>query len=70
MLPASIQEIAMPEPDTSLSANLRRPLLGAVAIVGILAAVKLLVHLLTATNCGLFMDELHFLAAGEHLAWG
>jgi hypothetical protein len=49
---------------------LRRPLLGAATIVGILAAVKLLVHLATATNYGLFGDELYFLAAGEHLAWG
>ena len=50
--------------------NLRRPLLGAAAIVGILAAVKLLVHLITATNYGPFGDELYFMAAGEHLAWG
>ena len=50
--------------------NLRQPLLGAAAIVGILAAVKLLVHLATATNYGAFGDELYFLAAGEHLAWG
>ena len=50
--------------------NLRQPLLGAAAIVGILAAVKLLVHLITATNYGPFGDELYFMAAGEHLAWG
>jgi Dolichyl-phosphate-mannose-protein mannosyltransferase len=54
----------------SSHSNLRRPLLGAAAIVGILAAIKLLVHLLTATNYGPFGDELYFLAAGEHLAWG
>ena len=47
-----------------------RPLLGAAAIVAILAAIKLLLHLFTATNYGLFGDELYFLAAGEHLAWG
>jgi 4-amino-4-deoxy-L-arabinose transferase-like glycosyltransferase len=47
-----------------------RPLLGAAAIVVILAGIKLLLHLLTATNYGLFGDELYFLAAGEHLAWG
>jgi len=50
--------------------SLQRPLLGAAAILGILAAVKLLVHLLTAANYGLFGDELYFLAAGEHLDWG
>jgi hypothetical protein len=50
--------------------TLRRPLLGAAAIVGILAALKLLAHLATATTYGLFGDELYFLAAGEHLAWG
>ena len=35
-----------------------------------LAAIKLVAHLLTATNYGLFVDELYFLACGEHLAWG
>jgi hypothetical protein len=55
---------------SSSHAKLRRPLLGAAAIVGVLAAVKLLVHLATATNYGPFGDELYFLAAGEHLAWG
>ena len=50
--------------------NVRRPLLGAAVIVAILAAFKLLLHLFTATNYGLFADEFYFLAAGEHLAWG
>jgi hypothetical protein len=40
------------------------------AIVAALAAVKLLLHLATAANYGLFVDELYFLACGEHLAWG
>ncbi len=35
-----------------------------------LAVLKLLMHLLTATQYGLFVDELYFLACGEHLAWG
>jgi hypothetical protein len=61
----------MTAPDTTPTPrNLRRPLLGAAAIVAILAAVKLLVHLVSATNYGPFGDELYFLAAGEHLAWG
>ncbi len=44
--------------------------LSAAVIVVLLAGAKLLLHLLTATNYGLFGDELYFLAAGEHLAWG
>src|SRR5262249_56791142 len=44
--------------------------LGGSAIVAYLAAAKLLLHLLTAANYGLFVDELYFLACGEHLAWG
>ncbi len=40
------------------------------AIVAFLAVVKLLVHLATAGVYGLFIDELYFLACGEHLAWG
>ena len=61
----------MTTPDTASSrGSAGRPLLGAAAIVAILAAIKLLAHLFTATNYGLFGDELYFLAAGEHLAWG
>jgi 4-amino-4-deoxy-L-arabinose transferase-like glycosyltransferase len=61
----------MTTPDPSQTVRgFRKPLLGAAAIVAILAAVKLLVHLATATNYGPFGDELYFLAAGEHLAWG
>jgi hypothetical protein len=40
------------------------------AIVAALAIIKLLVHLATAGVYGLFVDELYFLACGEHLAWG
>jgi hypothetical protein len=40
------------------------------AIVIMLVAIKLLIHLLTAANYGLFVDELYFLACGQHLAWG
>src|SRR5512136_308523 len=40
------------------------------SIIAGLAALKLSLHLLTATNYGLFIDELYFLACGEHLAWG
>ena len=40
------------------------------AIVAYLAALKFLLHMMTAANYGLFVDELYFLACGEHLAWG
>jgi hypothetical protein len=39
-------------------------------IVAVVAALTLLLHLATASVYGLFIDELYFLAAGEHLAWG
>jgi hypothetical protein len=42
----------------------------AVTVVFALAALKLFLHLLTAANYGLFVDELYFLACGQHLAWG
>ncbi|HXJ96143.1 MAG TPA: glycosyltransferase family 39 protein [Terriglobia bacterium] len=40
------------------------------AIVLYVAAVKLLVHLLTASRYGFFRNELYFLACADHLAWG
>jgi Dolichyl-phosphate-mannose-protein mannosyltransferase len=40
------------------------------AIVGYVALAKLALHLATATVYGFFIDELYFLACGEHLAWG
>jgi hypothetical protein len=39
-------------------------------VVSTLAFIKLVIHLTTAGNYGLFVDELYFLAAGQHLAWG
>jgi 4-amino-4-deoxy-L-arabinose transferase-like glycosyltransferase len=36
----------------------------------VLAAAKLLFHLLTAGRYGIFRDELYYLACGEHLDWG
>jgi len=48
----------------------RRWLWGGPAVVGFLAFVKLLVHLLTADNYGYFRDELYYMAAGERLALG
>jgi hypothetical protein len=40
------------------------------AIVGYVAAAKVALHLATATVYGFFIDELYFLACGQHLAWG
>jgi hypothetical protein len=39
-------------------------------LVGLIALAKLALHLATANVYGLFIDELYFLACGEHLAWG
>ena len=40
------------------------------ALVLVLAAAKLIFHLLTANRYGIFRDELYYLACGEHLDWG
>lgn len=43
---------------------------GGHALVGALALAKLALHLAAAGVYGFFIDELYFLACGEHLAWG
>ena len=40
------------------------------AVVLVIAAAKLLLHLATASRYGYFGDELYFMACGEHLDWG
>lgn len=50
--------------------TLRKYLTISAIVVLALAGIKLLLHLLTAGNYGLFIDELYFLAAGQNLAWG
>ncbi|MBE0696821.1 MAG: glycosyltransferase family 39 protein, partial [Anaerolineaceae bacterium] len=50
--------------------TLRKPYNLVLAVIYGLAAIKLLLHLFTAANYGLFVDELYFLACGQHLAWG
>lgn len=45
-------------------------LLGAGFVVGIIAAVKLTVHLYAGRQYGYFVDELYYLACARHLAWG
>ncbi len=48
----------------------RSALAGGSAIVAYVAAATLLFRLATAGVYGLFVDELYFLACGEHPAWG
>ena len=38
--------------------------------VGVVAAVKLLLHLYAGRHYGYFVDELYYLACAQHLAWG
>lgn len=47
-----------------------KPFQWVAVVIFSLASLKLLLHLLTASNYGLFVDELYFLACGQHLAWG
>jgi hypothetical protein len=42
----------------------------ATAIVPVLAAAKLVFHLLTANRYGIFRDEMYGLACADHLDWG
>ncbi len=42
---------------------------GTAIVIG-LAAAKLLIHLYTSWHYGYFVDELYYLACGDHLDWG
>src|SRR5215216_6719033 len=42
----------------------------ALAIIVGLAALKLVIHLLTSSNYGYFRDEFYYIAASKHLAFG
>ena len=48
----------------------RSYLLSGPAIVAYIAGVKFVLHFATARVYGLFIDELYFLACGQHLDWG
>jgi len=43
---------------------------GLAMLVVWLAAMKLVIHLYASHNYGYFVDELYYLACGQHLAWG
>jgi 4-amino-4-deoxy-L-arabinose transferase-like glycosyltransferase len=47
-----------------------RLVLGAGAVVALVAAAKLLVHLYAGRHYGYFVDELYYLACSRHLDWG
>jgi predicted membrane-bound mannosyltransferase len=40
------------------------------AMVALIVAVRLLLHLLTANRYGIFRDELYYIACRRHLDWG
>lgn len=44
--------------------------MGAGLLIACIAAAKLLVHLYAGRHYGYFVDELYYLACGQHLAWG
>jgi hypothetical protein len=48
----------------------RRTLVSDNALLIYLAAVKVLIHLLTGANYGFFRDELYYIDAGKHLSFG
>jgi len=41
-----------------------------VAVVALIVAARLLLHLLTANRYGIFRDELYYIACSRHLDWG
>jgi Dolichyl-phosphate-mannose-protein mannosyltransferase len=57
------------EPDSSSSPR-QRWFREAGLVVGIIAAVKLALHLYTNRQYGYFVDELYYLACARHLDWG
>jgi hypothetical protein len=63
---AALEATAFDEPARAPAGTAR----GGTALVAAIASVKLALHLGAATVYGFFIDELYFLACGEHLAWG
>jgi hypothetical protein len=61
-------EVGRVAPKTGQPANIS--LMSGTALVVYLALAKFLVHMLVANNYGYFRDELYYMAAGRHLAFG
>ena len=56
--------------DSPKGQNSRRWYATGFAIVALIVALRLLLHLLTANRYGIFRDELYYYACSQHLAWG
>ena len=41
-----------------------------IAVVALIVAARLLLHLLTANRYGIFRDEMYYFACAQHLDWG
>lgn len=52
------------------SSKRQSPYLTGFAIVAVIVALRLLLHLLTANRYGIFRDELYYYACSQHMAWG
>ncbi len=48
----------------------RQTLASDTALLVFIAAISFVAHMLVAANYGYFRDELYYIAAGRHLAWG
>jgi dolichyl-phosphate-mannose-protein mannosyltransferase len=56
--------------DEGAAVKQSQPVSAIAPMLVVLAGVKLLVHLLTATRYGMFRDELYYLDCADHLGWG
>jgi len=56
--------------ETSEKSEPRRWYATGIAIVALIVAGRLLLHLLTANRYGIFRDELYYVACARHLDWG
>ncbi len=71
-VPAEVARAADATASVPRTASRRRVLAGGLGIALGLGAVKVALHLVSATafGYGYFVDELYYLATAEHLAWG